>query len=163
MCFLQDRGMPCFGRGEEKKGEEEEAACTDMLCHAEAIKRNVAFFLWFSRGSQRLFLAGFILCMVPGGDVNTLSNLCWEGEKKWRRGGGGGYTTGDVNNRTNQLCVCVSINLPLCMCACACVRGPLKCRVLFNPTIQESGEKTPKAPSDINLSVHPLCLSCWVR
>lgn len=92
-----------------------------MLCHAEAIKRNVAFFLWFSRGSRRLFLAGCIPCMVPGGDVNTLSDLYWRGGKNWRRGGGGGYTTGDVNNRTHQPCVCVSINLPECMCAC---QGP---------------------------------------
>lgn len=52
--FPQRQRDALFWKTEEKK----KGACINMLCHAEAIKRDAAVFFSFSLGSQHLFIAG---------------------------------------------------------------------------------------------------------
>lgn len=55
-----------------------------------------------------------------------------------------------------QTRVCVGLYQPLSLHVSVCVGGPLNSRPFCNPTVQESGEKTPKIPSAINLPPPPL-------
>lgn len=158
MCFLKDRGMPCFGRGRKKRSMHQHA----VSCWSYK-KECCSFLLIQLRKSAAIFSRAYAV----------------HGAWKWckhfvrfvleRRGEEKRETKEDttedvqhehkVNNPTDQMCVCLYWPLSLRVS----VRGPLNSRLFCNPTVQESGEKTPKIPSAINLSLPPLCLSRWVR
>lgn len=128
MCFPKGQRDALFSWKEEKKKE----ASINMLCHAEAIKRDATVFSWFSLGSWWLFLAVY-----------------WMWCKQERR--------------PCVYTVCLSINTSVCLFVSG---APLNSKPFCNPSVQESGEKTPKLPLVINLSLPALLgkviLSCKI-
>lgn len=135
-----------------------------MQCHAEAIKRDASVFFWFSLGCLQLFLAGCILYVAPGSDVNTLLDLDRKEEvnEKKSEGEKRGYNRGCLQKecKANEEWESVLVSASQSAYVCVCLRGPLNSKPFCNPTVQESGEKTPKIPSAINLppQPHPVCL-----
>ena len=153
--------MPCFGRRIEKRSKHQHA----VSC--QSYKKGFHSFLLIQPGKSAAIFSrtctecgAYMLCKHFFGYGREERRL----EKMRRKEGHNrGCLQRDCRANNPTEWVYVSISLLVSMCDCVCVRGPLNSRPFYNPTVQESGDKTPKIPSAINLPLPPVYLSHWAR